>query len=129
MRFRLGLIVVCALAFVLPTWAHHSHGNYTDGTIDVEGVVKEVHLVVPHSYVYIDIKKGATTETWVLEATSRNGLERIGVTRGYLKPGDTIKARCHQLRDGSPGCLLGYLKGPDGVVKDWDGGTGPVPNL
>jgi hypothetical protein len=114
---------------VLPIGAHHSHGNYTDGTIDIEGVVKEVHLVVPHSYVYIDVGKGGAAETWVLEATSRTGLERIGVTRGYLKAGDVIKARCHRLRDGSNGCLLGFLKGPDGVVKDWDGGTGPVPTL
>ena len=69
----------------MPTAAHHSHGNYTDGTIDIEGVVKQVVLVVPHSYVYIDVKKGEATETWVLEATSRNGLEKIGVTRDYLK--------------------------------------------
>lgn len=131
MRFILGFIgaLVFALTFSLPIGAHHSHGNYHDETIDIEGVVKEVHLVVPHSYVYIDVKKGGTTETWSLEATSRTGLERIGVSRGYLKAGDTIKARCHQLRDGSTGCLLGYLKGPDGVVKDWDGGTGPVPSL
>jgi hypothetical protein len=129
MRLTVGLIVFCALALVSPTLAHHSHGNYTDGTIDIEGVVREVHLVVPHSYVYIDVKKGGATETWVLEATSRSGLERIGVTRDYLKKGDTVKARCHQLRDKSPGCLLGFLKGPDGVVKDWDGGTGPVPTL
>ena len=80
MRLTLGLAAICALACVLPTAAHHSHGNYTDGTIDVEGVVKEVHLVVPHSYIYIDVKKGAATENWALEATSRSGLERIGVT-------------------------------------------------
>jgi hypothetical protein len=129
MRLTAGLATLFALALVLPIGAHHSHGNYTDGTIDIEGVVKEVHLVVPHSYVYIDVGKGGATETWVLEATSRTGLERIGVTRGYLKPGDAIKARCHRLRDGSNGCLLGFLKGPDGVVKDWDGGTGPVPTL
>ena len=129
MRLTLGLAAVCALACAMPIFAHHSHGNYTDGTMDIEGVVKEVHLVVPHSYVYIDVKKEGATETWVLEATSRNGLEKIGITRDYLKPGDAIKARCHQLRDGSNGCLLGFLKGPDGVVKDWDGGTGPVPSL
>ena len=129
MRITLGLATFCALAFVMPMAAHHSHGNYNDGTMDIEGVVKEIHLVVPHSYVYIDVKKGDTTETWVLEATSRSGLEKIGITSGYLKAGDTIKARCHQLRDGSNGCLLGFLKGPDGVVKDWDGGTGPVPSL
>ena len=129
MRFILGFIVISAVALTLPASAHHSHGNYHDTTIDVEGVVKEVHLVLPHSYVYIDVTKGNVTETWVLEATSRNGLARIGITKDYLKVGDTVKARCHQLRDGSPGCLLGYMKGPDGVVKDWDGGTGPVPTL
>ena len=129
MRLILGLATICALALVMPLAAHHSHGNYTDGTMDIEGVAKEVHLVVPHSYVYIDVKKDGTTETWVLEATSRSGLEKIGITRDYLKAGDAIKARCHQLRDGSNGCLLGFLKGPDGVVKDWDGGTGPVPSL
>jgi Family of unknown function (DUF6152) len=129
MQFKLGLAVMCVLAFTLPTVAHHSHGNYTDSTIDVEGVVKEVHLVVPHSYVYVDITKGGATETWALEATSRTGLERIGITKEYLKVGDKVKARCHPLRDNSNGCLLGFLKGPDGVVKDWDGGTGPVPIL
>jgi hypothetical protein len=129
MRFKLGIAALCALAFTAPTVAHHSHGNYDDTTIDVEGVVTEVHLVVPHSYVYMNVTKGGTTETWVLEATSRQGLERIGVTRAYLKAGDKVKARCHQLRDKSAGCLLGFLKGPDGVVKDWDGGTGPVPAL
>ncbi len=129
MRRMLGLTIVCGLWFVLPIGAHHSHGNYTDKTIDLEGVVKEVHLVAPHSFVYIEVKKGGTVESWVLEATSRSGLEKIGITRDYLKPGDAIKARCHPLVDGSSGCLLGYLKGPDGVVKDWDGGTGPVPSL
>jgi len=118
--------VVC---LALSASAHHSHGQYEETFRDIEGVVKQVVLVVPHSYVYIDVKKGAETETWVLEATSRNGLEKIGVTRDYLKVGDAIKARCHQLRDGSNGCLLGFLKGPDGVVKNWDGDTGPVPSL
>jgi hypothetical protein len=120
---------MCVLTWTMTSWGHHSHGNYEDGTIDIEGVVTEVHLVVPHSYVYISVKNGAETETWALEATSRSGLEKIGVTREYLKAGDAVKARCHRLRDGSTGCLLGYLKGPDGVVKDWDGGSGPVPSL
>jgi hypothetical protein len=124
-----AVAIICGVTSLSSVGAHHSHGNYTDKTIDIEGVVKEVHLVAPHSFVYIEVKKGGTVESWVLEGTSRNGLEKIGITKGYLKPGDAIKARCHPLVDGSSGCLLGYLKGPDGVVKDWDGGTGPVPNL
>jgi len=49
------------------------------------------------------------------------------VTAETVKPGDTIKARCHHLRDGSNGCLLGFLKAKDGKVVDWDGNTAPPP--
>ena len=96
--------------------------------MDVEGVVREVHYVVPHSWVYLEVKdpKGET-QLWALEATGRPALERSGVTADYLKPGDSIKARCHRLRDGSNGCLLGFLKDRNGVVKDWDGNGAIVP--
>lgn len=130
MRTRFGLAILCALAFALPVAAHHSHGNYVDTFTDITGVVKEVHLVVPHSWVYMEVKNPKTSEAeiWALEATGRNGLERLGVNREYIKPGDTIKVRCHVLRDGSRGCLLGFLKARDGSVKDWDGGQNtPVP--
>ena len=129
MRARFSLAAMCAMAFVMPASAHHSHGNYTDTFRDIQGVVKEIHFVVPHSWVYIEVK-GASgePELWALEATGRGGLERIGVTREYIKTGDTIKARCHPLRDGSNGCLLGFLKARDGSVKDWDGGQNtPIP--
>jgi hypothetical protein len=127
-RFCVALAAMGAIvAFTVPALAHHSHGNYVDQTTDMEGTVTEVHLLVPHSWVYLEVKKGSETEIWSLEATNRQGLEKIGVTKDYLKAGDKIKARCHVLRDGSNGCLLGYLKGPDGAVKDWDGGTGPAP--
>lgn len=129
MRFRFSLAAMCAMAFVLPASAHHSHGNYMDTFKDIQGVVKEIHFVVPHSWVYIEVKDASgQPQLWALEATGRGGLERIGVTREYIKTGDTIKARCHPLRDGSNGCLLGFLKARDGSVKDWDGGQNtPVP--
>ena len=130
MRFKAGLALVAiyAVAFAWPAGAHHSHGNYTDTFRDMEGVVKEVHLVVPHSWVYLEIKDATgAPQVWALEATGRAGLQRIGVTREYIKVGDTVKARCHPLRDGSAGCLLGFLKAKDGSVKDWDGGNAPPP--
>jgi len=104
----LGLTTICALAFVMPTVAHHSHGNYTDGTIDIEGVVKEVVLVVPHSYVYIDVKKDGATETWVLEATSPGNLMRAGWTRTAIKVGDRVSVVVAPLRDGTHG---GWCRG------------------
>jgi hypothetical protein len=133
MRFWASLTALCAAAIVVMVTtvsAHHSHGQYEETFRDIEGVVKEVHLVLPHSWVYIEVKnaKGGEPELWALEATGRTGLERIGVARGYLKAGDSIKARCHPLRDGTNGCLLGFLKAPSGEVKDWDGGR-EVPTL
>ena len=130
MRFKLDLhlALIGAAAMALPLWAHHSHGNYSDTFIDIQGVVKEVHLVVPHSWVYMEVKNAkGEPEMWALEATGRTGLERIGVTKDYVKPGDTVKARCHRHRDGSNGCLLGFLKAKDGTVKDWDGNNAPPP--
>jgi hypothetical protein len=128
MRFTVGLATVCAVGFVASVSAHHSHGQYEETFRDISGVVKEVHLLTPHSWVYIEVKDGGgAPQLWALEATSRSGLERIGVTRESLKPGDTIKARCHPLRDGSNGCLLGFLKSPDGSIKDWDGNNAPSP--
>ena len=130
MRFKSGLVVavICAVGVVLPMWTHHSHGNYEDTFMDIQGVVKEVHLVVPHSWVYLEVKgdKGEP-QIWAMEAIGRTGLQRIGVTPDYVKPGDTVKARCHHLRDASNGCLLGFLKAKDGTVKDWDGNNASVP--
>jgi len=122
------LATACAAVFAATAFAHHSHGNYTDTFTDLEGTVKAVHLVNPHSWIYLDVKgPDGIARTWALESTNRISLERIGITPDYIKPGDTIKARCHPLRDGSRGCLLGFVKARDGSVKDWDGNNLPIP--
>ena len=129
----LTLAVMCAVFSVVPVRAHHSHGNYdlTKWTT-LEGAVKELHLLVPHSWISLDVKddKGQPT-TWALEATGPTGLTKVGIKREDVKPGDAIKVRCHLLRDGSNGCLLGYvtpthgdLARGHGVEKDWDGDGG-----
>ena len=49
-HFRdLGLAVICFTISNLPAWAHHSHNAYeVTQWLDLEGVVKEVHLMNPH---------------------------------------------------------------------------------
>ena len=125
-----GLAVIAFLGGVLPMWAHHSHGNYEDTFMDMEGVVKELHLVVPHSWIYLEVKdpKGGEPQIWAVEATGRPTLQKIGVTPDYVQTGDVVRVRCHHLRDGSNGCLLGFLKAKDGTVKDWDGNGAPAPS-
>ena len=123
------LAAVAVMCFTVSVTAHHSHGQYEETFRDIQGVVKELHLLTPHSWIYLEVMDaGGAPQLWALEATSRTGLERIGVTRESLKVGDTVKARCHALRDKTSGCLLGFLKAPDGSVKDWDGGNAPIPS-
>ena len=131
MRFRVGMVVgLCgAVMIALPASAHHSHNNYeTAKWTPMEGVVKEVHWLVPHSWIYMEVKnaKGEAT-TWALEAANPNSIMENGVTKDHVKPGDNIKVRCHLLRDGSEGCLLGFVT-PNhgdvarghGVEREWD---------
>ena len=90
--------------------------------------MKRVVLIAPHSIVYLDVKgDGGETATWSLEATAPAGIFANGVKREDVRAGDTIKARCHQLRDGANGCLLGFVTPThgdaargDGVERQWD---------
>jgi hypothetical protein len=109
--------------------AHHSHGQYEETFRDIEGVVKELHLLTPHSWLYIEVKDpaGGAPQVWALEATTRGQLEKMGISRDSIKAGEVVRARCHPLRDKTNGCLLGFLKTSDGSVKDWDGGNAPAP--
>jgi hypothetical protein len=130
----LRLIAVGALIFVVPLEAHHSHGNYDlSKWTTMEGKVTEVHLLVPHSWIYMEVKNGkGEPEMWALEATGPGGLQRVGIKREDVRPGDPIKVRCHLLRDGANGCLLGFVTPMHGdparghgIERDWDGGGGP----
>ncbi len=128
MRLTTCLTAACVVLVGLSLSAHHSHGQYEETFRDIEGVVKELHLLTPHSWVYIEVKDAAgAPQVWALEATTRGQLEKMGVSRDSLKAGDRIKARCHPLRDKTNGCLLGFLKTSDGSIKDWDGGNAPPP--
>ena len=125
----LGLAAVCAMFLALPAWAHHSHGNYDLSKWEtMQGTVKQVVFIVPHSIVYLDVKdaKGETT-MWALEGTGGRAIFANGVKREDVQVGDTIKVRCHLLRDGAPGCLLGFVTPMHGdparghgVEHEWD---------
>ena len=128
-RKLLAITGLALLASSAPSLAHHSHANYdVSKWIVIEGIVKQVVLFAPHSIVYLDVKddQGATA-IWALEATAPAGIFGNGVAREDVRAGDSIKARCHQLRDGANGCLLGFItplhgdaaRG-HGVEREWD---------
>jgi hypothetical protein len=117
----LSIVAVLAVAVALPLWAHHSHGNYDMETFtQLKGVVKEIHWLNPHSWVYLEVKDADKSILWAMEGASPAQLRREGWTTDMIKAGDTISARCHRLKDNSNGCLLGYITIADGVERSFD---------
>jgi hypothetical protein len=121
MSFKAALafaVVGLMTGSLMPALAHHAHGNYGQTYVDMEGKVTEVHMIVPHPFIYIEVVRDGQKRLWALEGGGKRDQS--------IKVGDTIKVRCHPLRDGNPACLLGFVKAADGSVQDWDG-TEPPP--
>lgn len=126
---HLSLAVMCAVALALPASAHHSHNAYeVTKWSPLEGTVKEIHLIIPHSWIYLEVKdeKGEAT-LWALEAAGPNAILQNGVKKEDVRVGDLVKVRCHFLRDGTNGCLLGFVTPMHGdkarghgVELEWD---------
>jgi hypothetical protein len=124
-RFLSSLAVAAGVALLgcsLPAWAHHSHGNFlTTEFTHLEGTIQEFHWMNPHTWIYLEVTNvEGEAELWVLEGASPAELLRDGWTQDSIAVGDTISVRCHQLRDRSKGCLLGFLTPEGGVEKEWD---------
>ncbi len=111
-----------AACMMMPAWAHHSHGNYqmTEYT-HLTGTVTQLHWINPHTWIYMEVTgEDGEPAVWAMEAAGAGGLVRSGVEPDEVTVGDTVSVRCHQLRDGSNGCLLGFLTNKAGVEKEWD---------
>ena len=119
---RQAALAAVAAGMTFPAAGHHSHGNYqmTEYT-HLTGTVRELHWINPHTWIYLEVTdENGESAVWALESASAAGLIRVGVERDEVKVGDTVSVRCHQLRDGSNGCLLGFLTNSAGVEKEWD---------
>ena len=119
MRFG---VLATAFTWLVPTWGHHSHGNYemTEYT-HLVGTVRELHWMNPHTWIYLEVPgEDGGAVVWALEGGSPNALLRGGWQPDSVEAGDHITVRCHRLKDGSNGCLLGFLTPPGGEEKEWD---------
>jgi hypothetical protein len=108
---------------------HHSHVNYAVSEfIHLEGVVREVHLINPHSWIYLEVQGDEDEPViWALESTTPDGLQRRGILPDFVTVGDRVKVRCHRQRDSHSACLLGFLtplhgdtERGHGIEKEWD---------
>ena len=120
-NFR-GYVAIVVIAWSLPSWAHHSHGNYDLETYrTLEGTVTEAHWINPHTWIYLEVTNfGGTATVWALEGGGINALTRGGWSQESVQVGDNISVRCHPLRAGTPSCLIGFLTPEGGVEREYD---------
>ena len=98
MRFRIAvaLAVGTAIAFTSgATFAHHSFAGQFDNTMAVtlKGVVTSVEMVMPHSFIYIDVNTHGFVERWALEGPGTGEARRKGWGRDFIiKAGEELGA-------------------------------------
>jgi hypothetical protein len=115
------LATVAAVSLGWTAWAHHAHSNYdTNSFTNLEGTVKQLRWMNPHTWIYMEVVDQGKPVVWTLEGGSPNALVREGWKKEDIKAGETIKVRCHRLKDGANGCLLGFVTTSTITDKEFD---------
>jgi hypothetical protein len=109
-----GLLVVTAR---VPVVAHHSFAaEYDqDKPVKVTGVVTKIEWTNPHIWFFVDVKDetGAVTN-WGFSGGPPGVLDRRGISKHVLKPGDVGVVEGFRARDGSNNASGGSVTFPDG---------------
>jgi hypothetical protein len=93
-----------AVLAAVPAWAHHAFAAEFDAKkpVHLEGVVTQVELINPHSWIHVDVKNAdGTVTSWMVEAGSPNVLLRRGFTKNTVAPGTAVVVEGFQSKDGS----------------------------
>ncbi len=109
-----GLLVALASA---SAWAHHAFSAEYDTSkpLKLQGTVKKVEWINPHSWITIDVKTAdGSVDTWEIEAGSPNSLFRRGFNRGSLPVGTVVVINGYQSRDGGKRANGGDITFADG---------------
>ena len=101
---RSPLIGLLAVLFTAPVIAHHSFAaEYDkDQPVKVTGVVTRVEWTNPHIWFYVDVKEDdGRVLNWGFSGGPPGVLQRRGIGRNALKPGDVIIIQGYRAKDGS----------------------------
>src|SRR5690606_22478153 len=100
----LGCGMLAGLLAPAAAMAHHAFASEFDVNrpVELEGVVTELRLINPHSWITIEVtgEDGEKTE-WMFEGGSPNALVRRGITRQAVPIGSELIVKGFQARDGS----------------------------
>ena len=117
MRAIIVATVVCSsVLLACQTFAHHSVAMFDQQQeIAIDGVVKELELVNPHSWLHITVTNETGREVvWSFEMQALSRLEDQGFSVDLVKPGEPVTVFTHLLKDGSRGGQFRALKFADG---------------
>jgi DNA/RNA endonuclease YhcR with UshA esterase domain len=105
MRARISAwLVVLALGAAAPALAHHSAiAEYDmEKPVKVTGTVTKVEWSNPHIWFYVDVKNpDGTVTNWGFSGGAPGVLQRRGISRTAMKPGDVVKVEGFRAKDGS----------------------------
>jgi hypothetical protein len=99
--FAAGLAL---LVSAVPALAHHAFAaEYDkDKPVKVKGVVTKVEWTNPHIWFFVDVKdENGKVTNWGFSGGPPGMLQRRGITKEVLKPGDVVVVEGFQAKDAS----------------------------
>ena len=98
-----AVMLSALLLFSTAAWAHHSFAAEYDADkpAKIQGTVKKVEWINPHSWITIDVKAAnGTIETWEIEAGAPNAMFRRGFNKDSLPVGTEIVVTGYLAKNG-----------------------------
>ena len=117
-QVRAVAVSVFATACIIatPALAHHSVAAEFDQTktVEIEGTLKKIELVNPHSQMQLLVKNSVTgnIDTYQLLSAGANAFRRPG--KPSLVVGDVYKVQIHPARRGTHRGVITAITFPDG---------------
>ena len=98
------LLLLAALAIIVPAFAHHSEAAEFDQNrpVKLTGTIVKVEWLNPHVWFYVDVKdEQGNAATWGFSAAPQGALMRRGITKEALVIGAVVNVEGSRARDGS----------------------------
>ncbi len=115
---KLVILKILSAAYLISGSAvsHHSiGGEFSSEEVTVTGLVTELRLINPHTYIRVDVATGDEVKEWVLTFGPATKLIRgSGWTPETLLPGEQITATGRRARSGA-GMYIARLTKADGT--------------
>ena len=135
MRLFLSLALSGTLLMLAsPLGAHHSASSFwhTDRIVEIEGVVKAIHIVNPHPELVVEVTdaNGEKSDWYISGGGNASAMIRAGWTDDTIPIGEKVKVQGQpSRREGAKALLSGDVTTEDGVVVSFgfiqiEGGEG-----